>query len=159
MLTLKCSRLCLSLLLFLLVSPLQADEKYAPLPKAITEAKTVYIENHSDNPRVADAAYLELTNWGRFTVVSDRQEAELILTFDAISKEGPIVVVPLAGGPIVGGRTTQNFIRFAVLSPEGRELWTVTQPASGGKNLKKSGTAKCIRELRKRFPPPKKEKG
>ncbi len=63
MLTLKCSRLCLSLLLFLLVSPLQADEKYAPLPKAITEAKTVYIENHSDNPRVAEAAYLELTNW------------------------------------------------------------------------------------------------
>ncbi len=146
------------ILIALLLFAGAAAQEYAPLPKTIMEGKTVYIENQTGNPAVADAAYLEIKTWGRFTVVSDRQEADLTFTFQAISTEGPIVVVPLSGGPVVGGRTTRNFTRLAVLSPEGHELWTVTQPASGSKNLKKSGAAKCIRELRKRFPEPKKEK-
>lgn len=150
-------RAFVALLLLLTTTSAPAEEKYAPLPKKIVEAKAVYIENLTENPAVLDAAYLELTSWAKFKIVEDQEEADLILRFMAVSTEGPVVVVPLPGGPLVGGRTTQRFIKLSVLSTEGKELWTVSKPASETKNLKKSGTAKCIQEFRKRFPKPSKE--
>jgi hypothetical protein len=55
--------------------------KHAPVPDVVTNAKTIYILNETGMQKIADTAYEDLQRWGRFSVVSDRQSADLIIHF------------------------------------------------------------------------------
>jgi hypothetical protein len=55
--------------------------KYAPLPKQILAGKKVFLLNLSDRPRVLDDAYKTLSKWGRYEIVAERGDADLILAF------------------------------------------------------------------------------
>lgn len=55
--------------------------QHAPLPAAIIAAKTVYIQNESNFPDIADKAYTVLKRWGRYQVVDSKEKADLILVF------------------------------------------------------------------------------
>lgn len=71
------------------------EKKHAPLSANILAAKTVYIENRTGSTKVADKAYEELESWGRFRVVTDRKDADLILLF---SKEEYVAGSITSGG-------------------------------------------------------------
>ena len=67
----------------LVVSPLYAADKYAPLPASVLAAKSVYIDNQTGYTQVTDKAYEALSKWGRFKIVKDAKDADLVLRFTA----------------------------------------------------------------------------
>jgi hypothetical protein len=57
--------------------------KYAPLPEAIFEGRTVFLDNQSGHSSIADRAYDELRKWGRFKVVTSPRNADLVFLLSA----------------------------------------------------------------------------
>lgn len=55
--------------------------EHAPLPAKMLTAKTVYIQNESGQPAVADKAYTELKQWGRYQLVDTKEKADLVFLF------------------------------------------------------------------------------
>ena len=71
-----------------------AGAKHMPLPPALVQAKRIYIDNQTpDCPECADHAYDELSKWGRFQIVTDPKEADLIFVLKSTSSERPVSVV------------------------------------------------------------------
>lgn len=71
-----------------------SSQKRMPLPDTLFQAKSVYIDNQTpDCPECADQAYQELSEWGRFKVVSDPKNADLLLVLTSTSSMRPIGVV------------------------------------------------------------------
>jgi hypothetical protein len=67
-----------------LLSVLQAQvvagqDKYAPLPEKVVNAKTVFYINDTTSSRFGDDLYQELKKWNRWQVVNDRKKVDLIL--------------------------------------------------------------------------------
>jgi hypothetical protein len=60
-----------------LVSALAKNK--VPLPTQILVAKTVYIDNQSGYGAIGDQVSDELKKWGRFKIVGDWKEADLVL--------------------------------------------------------------------------------
>lgn len=60
-------------------TPVSRSGKYAPLPAPILAAKRVYLVNFSDQPHVLDEAYKALNKWGRYEIVQDVAQADLVL--------------------------------------------------------------------------------
>jgi hypothetical protein len=60
-----------------------AKDKHLPLPPQVMTAKTVYIDNQSGVAKLGDRCYSEIQKWGRFQVVQDRKQADLILLLSA----------------------------------------------------------------------------
>jgi hypothetical protein len=59
----------------------EKDKKNTSLPERLLTAKTVYIDNQSDETDINDKAYDEVKKWGRFQLVSDKSQADLIFLF------------------------------------------------------------------------------
>jgi len=55
------------------------DDKHLPLAPQVMTARTAYIDNRSGRSAVADETYHEIRKWGRFQVVQDRTQADIIL--------------------------------------------------------------------------------
>lgn len=70
-------RLLVVCLLFISVMGV-AKTVHAPLPPELMSAKTVYIANESGDAKLADRCYSELREWGRFTIVTDPKQADLV---------------------------------------------------------------------------------
>ncbi len=81
----QAKRLFLTLaILLLIVSPIVlAKTRHAPLPDLVLQAKTVYIVNLAGDAAFRDKAYDEITKWGRYKVVSKREDADLIFVLSA----------------------------------------------------------------------------
>jgi hypothetical protein len=83
----------LAVLLVLQVSNLAGQDKYAPLPEKVANAKTVFYINDTGNSRFGDDLYRELKKWKRWQVVTDRNKADLILVLSQRDKiEGTIAI-------------------------------------------------------------------
>jgi hypothetical protein len=76
-------------LALVLVATTMYAEKYAPLPASVMSAKTVFIDNQTGHSEIADKAYEALSKWGRFTIVKDAKEADLVLRFTADTNGRP----------------------------------------------------------------------
>jgi hypothetical protein len=50
-----------------------------PLPRIFFDAKTIAIVNDSGEAEIGDRAYDELKTWGRYTIVSEAKNADLVL--------------------------------------------------------------------------------
>ena len=72
-------RLLVALLLFQ-VCLFAQDDKYAPLPDKIVTAKAVYLMNESGEPKLGDAVYKQIKTWNRWQIVTDKTQADLVLT-------------------------------------------------------------------------------
>ena len=71
-----------------------AGTKHMPLPPAVLQAKRIYIDNRTpDCPECADHAYDELSKWGRFQIVTDPKDADLVFVLKSTSTERPVSVV------------------------------------------------------------------
>ena len=60
-----------------------AKDKHLPLLPQVMTAKTIYIDNQSGVSKLGDRCYTEIQKWGRFQVVQDRKQADLILLLSA----------------------------------------------------------------------------
>lgn len=109
-----------------------AQRKYAPMPDRVLQAKTVYLDDQSGYPGVGDKAYQELTKWGRFKVVSNRKDADLILLISARAYTGGYVttstgqVTPTGSGGVYGQATSIGVPLVAIYG-----YLTFIDPSSG----------------------------
>jgi hypothetical protein len=60
-----------------------ARDKHLPLPPQVATARTVYIDNQSGVAKIGDRCYTQIEKWGRFKVVSDPKDADLVLLLSA----------------------------------------------------------------------------
>jgi hypothetical protein len=116
-------------------------------------AKTVYIDNRSGQAALADRAYQELQEWGRFQVTQDRVQADLIFLLSAREE---------VRGARQTGRVDENgnvyttsrpnvysYSGLTVLDPKtGDPLWTESKAATV---FRKSAIKRAIDELRRRI--------
>lgn len=126
------------LVLPLLLAPVACAQGYAPLPKELLDAKTIYIVNDTGWPKIADKAFKELQKWGRFIVVNDIREADVIFRFRGARLT-------------LGGISRSNDVTLAIFlrdSPE-TPIWSITE---SGTLLVSNNAKDCIRQLRKRMP-------
>lgn len=156
---------------------------YAPLPKAIIEAKTVSIDNQYGDPRTGDIAYQTLTEWQRFKVVDYSEKPDLVIRFRAITTQrapdpppatvqnnNTVVIVNsnvVARQPYVFNPTpvhipvdeTVYYVAMDVINPaDSVVLWSVIQQARPYRNPKNSGAYACLAQLAMRMPENQKEK-
>ena len=78
-----------ALALVLVVSPIHAKDKHAPLPASVIAAKTLYIDNQTGHAEITDRAFDALSKWGRFKIVQNAKDADLVLRFTADTKGRP----------------------------------------------------------------------
>lgn len=109
----------LALALALVASPIYAADKYPPLPASVTAAKTVFIDNQTGSSQVTDKAYEALTKWGRYKIVKDAKDADLVLRFTADT----------GGRPTPPGNNIDQSPTPIVLSvrDQTNELWNVSK--------------------------------
>jgi hypothetical protein len=65
--------------LLLLTARAQADDKRPALPKSVSSAKTIYVDNRTTSAELQNTAYTELVKWGRFQLVDTPQKADIVL--------------------------------------------------------------------------------
>ena len=68
-------------------------QKEAANSQAIASAKTVYFEDKSGVDAVGKKATAELTRWGRFQIVQDRQKADLVILLSTDPQRGGNLIV------------------------------------------------------------------
>jgi len=71
-----------ALLLPLALVAVVASLAQEPIPRAAFAAKTIAILNDTKMGEVSDGALEQLKHWGRFTVVDDTDNADIVLRFD-----------------------------------------------------------------------------
>jgi len=108
-----------ALAVVLVVSPIYAADKYPPLPASVIAAKTVYIDNKTGYTQVTDKAYEALSKWGRYKIVNDAKDADLVLRFTADTE----------GRPTAPGNNIDQSPTPIVLSVRDQttELWTISR--------------------------------
>ena len=111
-----------ALALVLAVSPIHAADKHAPLPASVIAAKTVYIDNQTGSSQITDKAYEALSKWGRYKIVKDAKDADLVIRFTADTKGRPNP----PGNDIDKSPTP---VHFSVLDQTNKELWSISKNA------------------------------
>jgi len=109
-----------ALAVVLVVSPIYAKDKVPPLPASVIAAKTVYIDNQTGNSEITDRAYDALSKWGRFKILKDAKDADLVLRFTADSDGRPTP----PGNDIDVSPTP---ILLSVRDQTNNELWSVSK--------------------------------
>ena len=80
---------------FLLVAPAVAQKQLARSPR-ILSAKTVYFDNQTGSDAVGKSTLAQLKKWGKFQLVSDRKQADLIFLLSADPYKGGNIASPVA---------------------------------------------------------------
>lgn len=80
-------RLVAATVLVLNAGAIAKSKDHLPLSPQVLSARTVYIDNQSGQANLGDRAFQELKKWGRWQVVTDRKQADLILLLTARAYE------------------------------------------------------------------------
>jgi hypothetical protein len=62
-----------------------AKDKHSPLPAGVLSARTIYVDNQTNDASLLDDAYMGLNKWGRFDLVDSPRKADLILRLSGSS--------------------------------------------------------------------------
>ena len=144
---------CFGLTLFASAAP-----KHMPLSPALMQAKGIYIDNQTpDCPQCSDQAYDELKKWGRFQVVTDPKDADLLFVLKSTSSERPVSVVSNTNSSSTNSSQTSS----SVISVEDYTMFLTVVNAHTNQQLYSNGaywrfkwskpTTTLIKELRKRI--------
>ena len=106
-------------------------------PQTIALAKTVYFEDKSGSAAVGKKALAELRNWGRFQIVGDPKEADLIILLTTDPEQGGNLIV--SGGQTAtidsGGHVEEDPVpTYNKLQPV-RHAFLIVADARTGANL------------------------
>lgn len=152
------------------------QKNYAPLPQAVLNAKTVYLDNLSGIAALGDKAYDELQKWGRFKLVAEPQDADLVFFLSTSEYHGgfSIRATSEAHPTLYGNANTDKSMDSTTIETQGAATpithhqthLTLIDPKTGkalwsnsmnwGGNLTfgpwgRSATRGLIKELRKRI--------
>ena len=109
-----------ALAIALVVSPSHAKDKHVPLPASVIAAKTVYIDNETGHAEITDRAVDALTKWGRFKILKDAKDADLVLRFTANTNGRPTPPgndIDVSPTPVV----------LSIRDQANNELWSVSK--------------------------------
>jgi hypothetical protein len=141
-------------LVVLILSTLSFGGQHAPLPQTLMAAKTLYIENNSGNAKLADRCYDELSKWGRFRIVSDPKDADIVFQLGT-----HVQTYGYSGSSHSDDNGNTNttltadragFTTISVLDKSGLVLWSDTRRWGNLFTGFKSATREVVKELRKR---------
>jgi hypothetical protein len=123
-----CSIACFCFFLAIHAAGAQQQSKVAP---KILSAKTAYVEDHLGSMKVTEEILARLKKWGRFQVVNDPKDADVVLLFTT----DPYVNLTLASGRTgtmdKNGNVQEDRIpNFFKLSPVRYAYLTVVDPVS-----------------------------
>ena len=92
------------------------NDKYAPLPDQIVNAKTVFLTNETGKAKFGDAVYKQIKTWNRWQVITDKTQADLVLV---VTDKG-------------GMKSMNPSFYLKVIDPKtGNELWTTRTTMQG----------------------------
>ena len=143
-----------------------AKDRHLPLPPQITTAKTVYIDNQSGMAKLGDRAYEQLQKWGRFQVVQDRKQADLIFLLSAREYNGGYVTsgggttgridesgnINTSSSPTYTTPVSVGYTYLTVIDPRtGENLWSDSKKWGNLYTGFHSATKGLIDELEKRI--------
>lgn len=89
-------------------------QEYVPLPVGLISAHTIYLINDSGDLKAYDNFYKELAKWGRFKVVTSRDEADIVAVLTTTSTYS--LTLGTATGLTTGGVTTMSGTAMSVPS-------------------------------------------
>jgi hypothetical protein len=88
------------LVVILLAATSLFAKDHAPLPTSLRSAKTVYLLDASNDSAMFDNLYARLKKWGRWQVVADRKDADLVIALsDQNISYGSISTATAAAAP------------------------------------------------------------
>lgn len=142
--------------------------KHAPLPAKVLAARAVYLDNRTGYEKFADRAYDELEKWGRFRVVDNVKDADLVLLLSASVYHGGYVTsgtsqqhgtvddygnVDLYGtSQSTSVRVRVGYTHLYVIDPKtGESLWSDTKRWGNLLTGFRSATRGLVKELRERI--------
>jgi hypothetical protein len=143
----------------------QAQKQLDQSPK-IQSAKTVYFDNRTGDDAVGNATLAQLKKWGRFQIVQDKKQADLIFLLSASAYRGGYIV--LASGQ-AGTSDSNGHIRLdpvpnpgwhapvrsaflSVIDPKtGNNLWSDSHIWGGLLTGTNSAGERLIKELQKQM--------
>ncbi len=133
-----------------LLSPaflLGKEKDHVPLPAQVMTAKTVYIDNQSEDASVGDKAREELRKWGRFQLVSDRAEADLIFVFSTSEYTSYAT-----SSPPYSTEVQANYTYLTIIDGKsGQHLWNASQKWGSLYGGYHSATRGLMNDLKKRL--------
>ena len=162
-------RLTSLVVLFLAVCPLASQTKEKdrlPLPALVLAAKTVYIDNQTGMAKLGDRAYEGLKKWGRFQIVMDRKQADLVFLLTAQEHNGGYITtgggqtgtvdssgnINTSGNPTYTTPVTVGYTYLTVFDAKtGDNLWSESKRWGNLYTGFHSATKGLIDELRKRI--------
>jgi hypothetical protein len=92
----------------------QANEKRGAVPLKVLSAKTIYVDNQTNDAERQHDAYMALSKWGRYEIVDSPQKADVVLRLS-----GSSVVKFVPGG---NSSATYNPKPVSEKSPEIEQL-------------------------------------
>jgi hypothetical protein len=142
------------------------DKKQHGLPLKILSAKSVYFDDQSGAHTVGDKALNQLKKWGRFKIVKDPKQADLIILLAADPYKGGYVVY--SGGetgtikkggniqedpvPTFNKEAPVRYAYLTVIDPKtGESLWDGSHVWGGLLTGFNSAGERLVNELRKQF--------
>jgi hypothetical protein len=116
----------------LVATPALAQKQLAQSPR-ILSAKSVYFQNQTGSDAVGKNALAQLKKWGKFQLVSDRKQADLIFLLSADPyKGGNIVFASGQTGSTENGHVTEDPVpNYNKQSPTRYAYLTVIDPKTG----------------------------
>jgi hypothetical protein len=142
------------------------EKQHLPLPATVLAAKKVFIDNQTGMAKLGDRAYEELTKWGRFQIVVDRKDADLIFLLTAQEHDGGYITtgggqtgtvdssgnINTTSSPTYTTHVTVGYTYLTVFDGKsGDNLWSDSKKWGNLYTGFHSATKGLIEELRKRM--------
>ena len=129
--------------LLLTLDTTQAKDKHSAVPLKVLSARTIFVDNQTNDAELQHDAYMGLSKWGRYEIVDAPQKADIVLR---ISGSSSVKFVP--GGDAVSTYNSKpasaSFAAGEELAPSGCSKITLIEPKSGiqlWSDIRKTGNA------------------
>lgn len=150
-----------------LPSPIAAqDQRHAKLPAKFLSARSVYFDDQTGVAAVGDKALGQLKEWGRFQIVPDRRQADLIILLSAEPPNGGRIItaagqtgtvgkdghIELDRVPTFNKLAPVRYAYLTVIDPQtGEPLWSDSHRWGGLLTGFNSAGESLIKKLKKKF--------
>jgi hypothetical protein len=122
------------------------EKNHVPLPAEVINAKSVYIDNQSEEADVGEKARDKLRKWGRFQIISDRAQADLIFVFSTSAYSSYATSTPPYSTEVEANYTYLTIID----GKSGQHLWNTSQKWGNLYSGYHSATRGLLNDLKKR---------
>jgi hypothetical protein len=117
---------------FLALAPVRGQKQMTQSPR-ILSAKTAFFDNQTGSDAVGKNALAQLRKWGKFQLVTDRKQADLIFLLSADPyKGGNVTFASGQTGSVENGHVTEDAVpNYNKQSPTRYAYLTVIDPKTG----------------------------